>query len=236
MRAATVNAGKHFLAPNQASQFVPISVSSGQAVAGVDLFVQIGDGGAAAGGDDAGPTISGVDFGGTGIFSSNNTGVFVDSTPLLLGATTTTQSGTVAATGRLAMLAVSTVGFTTGRYDLILNPATTGPTAFPGVSTSLVNGWIQIAHPEAADFNEDGVVTAADLVAWRLGVGQAPATHKTGNADGDADVDGADFLIWQRQVGSGSPGVVATHAVPEPAGALMVLLGGVGLGWWRKSR
>lgn len=45
-------------------------------------------------------------------------------------------------------------------------------------------------------------------------------------AAADEHVDGADFLLWQRQLGSGSPAEPATLAEPEPA-ALLVLLTGM---------
>jgi hypothetical protein len=45
-----------------------------------------------------------------------------------------------------------------------------------------------------------------------------------GDADADGDVDGADFLTWQKQFGSGSA-TVAAGAVPEPAAALLAGLG-----------
>jgi hypothetical protein len=54
---------------------------------------------------------------------------------------------------------------------------------------------------------------------WRGDFG--PGNGSDANNDGDSD--GADFLVWQRQLGSG----VTTAAVPEPPAAL--LLGGVGL-------
>jgi hypothetical protein len=223
--AATVTAGQHFLAPNVPNQFITIQVTGGEAVFGVDLFLQIGDGGAAGGGDDVGPTITAMDFGGVGVFAANNTGVFMDATPLLWGATTTTNPGTtVPANGRLAILAVSTVGISSGRYDLLLNPPSTGPTQFPGATTTLVNGWIQIGSPPTADFNGDGYVTGADLSAWRswFGLGST-ATKSQGDADGDQDVDGADFLAWQRQVSS-PPASVAAAPLPEPSAAMGLLI------------
>ena len=57
----------------------------------------------------------------------------------------------------------------------------------------------------------------ADLNALRGGFGTAgDATKSQGDADGDHDVDGGDFLIWQRQVSS--PIVPVAAAVPEPTG------------------
>jgi hypothetical protein len=83
-----------------------------------------------------------------------------------------------------------------------------------------------LAALSAADFDENGVVNAADLVNWLEDFG-APgdATHRQGDADRDLDVDGHDFLIWQRQLSGGT-----MAAVPEPHALLMVsactLLGG----------
>lgn len=73
----------------------------------------------------------------------------------------------------------------------------------------------------AADFNNDNMVTGADLASWRLNFGASA----TGDADGDNDTDGADFLIWQRELGSGVGGsAAATSAIPEPSGALLMTL------------
>jgi len=73
------------------------------------------------------------------------------------------------------------------------------------------------------DFNADGLVDAADLAAWRAGLGTAAnAGRIDGNADRDNDVDGADFLLWQRNLGTTdtTPG----HAVPEPTTFQVTLL------------
>jgi len=51
------------------------------------------------------------------------------------------------------------------------------------------------------------------------------ATHMQGDADDDADVDGVDFLTWQRQLGSASTSASATAAVPEPSCLMAGLIG-----------
>lgn len=65
----------------------------------------------------------------------------------------------------------------------------------------------------SADFDDDGDVDPTDLAIWR----GAFDLNQLGDADGDNDSDGNDFLTWQRQVGS-KPVVPAAHAVPEPGG------------------
>jgi hypothetical protein len=64
-----------------------------------------------------------------------------------------------------------------------------------------------------ADFNQDTFVDALDLSIWNSAFGMTDEA----DADGDDDSDGADFLTWQRLLGSTSSATVASAAVPEPA-------------------
>jgi hypothetical protein len=75
------------------------------------------------------------------------------------------------------------------------------------------------------DFNSDGAIDAADLSTWQAAFG---STH-VGDADGDLDSDGADFLVWQREMGFELPASVSGGAaVPEPAGTALWLVVMVG--------
>jgi hypothetical protein len=77
-----------------------------------------------------------------------------------------------------------------------------------------------------ADFNENYVVDEFDLASWQSGYGiAAGASHGQGDADGDKDVDGHDYMLWQREVGLDVNGPGDLRAVPEPA--ITWLLGGV---------
>jgi hypothetical protein len=60
--------------------------------------------------------------------------------------------------------------------------------------------------PLGADFNLDNVVDGADLAAWQEGYGTTgtAGARGQGDADNDGDVDGRDFLFWQRQF-NGTP-------------------------------
>ncbi|MEQ8835345.1 MAG: matrixin family metalloprotease, partial [Lacipirellulaceae bacterium] len=70
-----------------------------------------------------------------------------------------------------------------------------------------------------ADFDRNHLVSTGDLIAWQAGYGTlSGAIHQTGDADDDQAVTGSDFVLWQRELGSGE--LLATgNAVqtPEPS-------------------
>jgi streptogramin lyase len=66
------------------------------------------------------------------------------------------------------------------------------------------------------DFNDDGIVNAADYVAWR------------NNPNGDYDAD--DYAIWQENYGrTRETGSATGRAVPEPASLMIVAIAACGL-------
>jgi hypothetical protein len=82
-------------------------------------------------------------------------------------------------------------------------------------------GWSVVAPSfNSADFNLDGTVNAPDLAIWKA----AYKTTTSGNADGDGDTDGNDFLIWQRRLGHAGAIASTSMAIPEPSGSIMTWL------------
>jgi hypothetical protein len=72
------------------------------------------------------------------------------------------------------------------------------------------------------DFDGNGQVNGADLAQWKGDFG----VNGLSDANNDGDSDGADFLIWQRNLGTGVPVNAAATPVPEPASfALVVAIG-----------
>jgi hypothetical protein len=71
-----------------------------------------------------------------------------------------------------------------------------------------------VAYPLPGDFNDNDVVDAGDLPVWGGHYGQlAGAGSADGDADGDHDVDGSDFLTWQRNLGK----TAAATALARPS-------------------
>jgi hypothetical protein len=67
-----------------------------------------------------------------------------------------------------------------------------------------------------ADFDNDGDVDGADFLTWQRGVGM-DGDLPDGNANDDNIIDGADLDIWQTQFGPGAPAAPSAGAVPEPS-------------------
>ena len=77
----------------------------------------------------------------------------------------------------------------------------------------------------SADFDSDGDVDFDDLDQW---TGDFAKNAASGDADGDGDSDGADFLAWQRQLGSGTTGLESAMSVPEPMSSSLIILAVIG--------
>ncbi len=104
-----------------------------------------------------------------------------------------------------------------------------------------VDQTLTVVEPDrwpSADFDDDGDVDAADLEAWAAGFDMAGVAHLShGDANADMAVDGADFLAWQRQLGSTWPSAAAQAAIPEPGTIALLAIGGFALrGAARKQR
>ena len=103
--------------------------------------------------------------------------------------------------------------------------------AYAAPGGGLMNGivtYVQSAPSMPGDFDGNGFVNAADLEQWKGDYG----VNDDSDADDDNDTDGADFLIWQRNLGQGAAAPLAA-AVPEPAG---IALGWLALGGLAASR
>jgi hypothetical protein len=73
-----------------------------------------------------------------------------------------------------------------------------------------------------ANFNGTGVVDAADLAIWKANY-KTGTTQPLGDADRDGDVDGNDFLVWQRQLGTTPAASAALANIPEPMALSLAL-------------
>lgn len=239
--AANVTVGTHVLLPNTADQVVMIQVTGGEQVAGEDFFAQIGDGGTFLGGSDSKPAFTNVDVLSGTVFAASNNGAYGDPNgsppgsnaahPLIWVDGTTTVSGTVPANGLLAALTIDTTGLNSGIFPLLLSGVadSLGPfdttlrnASGDAIPLSIGNGALVIAIP--GDYNQNGIVEAADYVLWRNTLGQT-GVGLAADGDGDSEVDADDYDIWTQHFGDVTMGSGTTAAaVPEPGTLQFVLL------------
>ena len=118
-----------------------------------------------------------------------------------------------ARTGFAMSMSLSNGGFLTGPVDFVT------PTGLPG------------------DYNGDNTVNAADYTVWRDHLGQTFQLTNENPADANPGVvNQADYAFWKSQFGMtlGS-GAQSNTAVPEPASAMLLLVGSIIAALYRRS-
>ena len=142
--------GTHVLEPNTPGQTIPIYVSGGWPVQGLNFNIQVADGGPLAGGTLTAPVIADVDILTATIFAATNTGLRTDAdapagadpAPQHEYRGTTTAAGTVSAEGLLATVTIDTTGFERGSWSLVMSNTINGSTDFAGQAVTIVDGLI----------------------------------------------------------------------------------------------
>jgi|GEM_PF-881420 len=67
----------------------------------------------------------------------------------------------------------------------------------------------------SADFDSDGDIDGSDFLAWQRGFGSTNATPANGDANNDNDVDADDLMIWQSQFGQSTTAPVVAGLQSE---------------------
>jgi hypothetical protein len=187
-----VAVGEHRLLPGQANQAIPIYVTGGIPVQGINFNVQIQD----ATGTLAGPTIQDLDILTGTIFAGNNTGAeedpdgsgVDDQVPQLEFRDTTTLADTVIAEGLIGTLLIDTSGFTDGSWDLVMSLTLNGPTNFTVVPAVVIDGSITIDQlPTISDIGNQTTAedTTTGAIAFTVGDAETAAADLTVTATSD---------------------------------------------------
>jgi hypothetical protein len=73
----------------------------------------------------------------------------------------------------------------------------------------------------SADFDQEGDIDGADFLAWQRGLNTPTPTFMHGDANPDGTVTGSDLAIWDARFVAS---LVVASTAPEPAAALMASL------------
>ncbi len=209
---ATVTVSDVQLSANEPDQWIDIIVTGGDMVAGVDLFVQVGDGGPQLANyglppGKAGPAITDVELKVGTIFQG------VSDVPANLGSTELPQTAvftlslvgttpTVAAQGKLARVQIDTTGFFGGTWDLHLDNALPfdifgGPyaTNFAGLPANVQNGTISIPITRG-DYNGNQQFDVSDVDTLAAAIRAESTDQGLYDLNSDHLVDWQDYRFW----------------------------------------
>jgi hypothetical protein len=101
----------------------------------------------------------------------------------------------------------------------------------------LVNLVIPAPKIHPGDYNDDGVVDAADYVVWRNDLGTTGLALGTGaDGNGNGVIDAGDHTVWREYFGELAGGSVALATVPEPHSAIALGLFAGLVAWLRRTR
>ena len=248
--AATISVANYNLLPNQPGQSISIEVAGGEPVSGLNLYVQVGDGGPEletlpnplpAGTD--GPAITGVDLKTGTIFAGvtdPQTDLFSIPQVAIWSIALTEGINTVPAEGALVTLAIDTTGFSQGTWDLLLSDVLPdlGPfdTDFVGTpAEQIVNGTISVSAllgdmdlDADVDFDDidDFVLGLTDPAIYEAMYGVPPTQRGDIDRDGDLDFDDIPSFV---AVFTSSLQRTSPQAVPEPSSGLLALVALLGM-------
>ncbi len=118
-----------------------------------------------------------------------------------------------------------------GAFDTLTLPALAGGLAW-NTSQLYTAGMLSVVSAGlSGDYNEDGVVDAADYTTWRDNVGSPTALPN----DDTPGVAADDYTRWLTNYGTATPSNSHSQSIPEPASMLLALLTTAGIGRRRRG-
>jgi hypothetical protein len=113
-----------------------------------------------------------------------------------------------------------------GEFDQLVLPTLAAGLRWDA-SQLYTSGLLAVVALLPGDFNNDGLVDAADYTVWRDNFGSSFDLGGNGDETGDSAgvVDEADFALWKANFGATAAAATSAQAVPEPSSVLIAVLG-----------
>ncbi len=122
-------------------------------------------------------------------------------------------------------------------FGAVWNPSTANNVNFEIVEVvggNATASFLDITYLPPGDFNEDGLVDAADYTVWRDNLGQTGIGLQA-DSDGNGIVDAADYDAWKLSFGTtsfvvsapGAAGLATALVVPEPSSLASIVAAAV---------
>jgi hypothetical protein len=92
-----------------------------------------------------------------------------------------------------------------------------------GSNSVLLANYLADAPVLVGDFNDDGVVDAADYIVWRKLEGTSAVLPNETASPGAVDIE--DYDAWASNLGASNNGKGSEAAAPEPAALMLILIG-----------
>jgi hypothetical protein len=177
--------------------------------------------------------------------------------------TTGTPNNTVSIDGNLTLAGTGTLELDVSAFDFTALDVSGSASLAGTLSVNLLNGFMPEEGTNYAFLTADGGITNAGLtfdlptltggLSWdtsdffATGILSVVTAGLTGDFDNDGDVDGRDFLVWQRggspnalnagdladwqaNYGAAGPLVASSVTVPEPMGCVLIVVLSLALG------
>ena len=113
-------------------------------------------------------------------------------------------------------LDTSTVGTFAAVYTLSFSDEDLQGASSLGPLELVLSGSVEEFAIASADFNQDVDVDGGDFLVWQRGL-LAGTSPAEGDANGDMTIDGLDLVVWQQQFGEDPSSGVLARSVPEPS-------------------
>jgi hypothetical protein len=131
---------------------------------------------------------------------------------------------------------IDVTGLADGEYwlEVIANPYGPDRILESNYTNNTTRILVNLVVPEPqilpGDYTGDDSVDAADYVVWRKTIGQNVAQGTRADGNGDGTIGPEDYTVWRTNFGDSRPSAGARNAaVPEPAGAILGVLGSAAL-------